>query len=235
MGTASSTLELPEITICIHTHGKYTGSTFDVKDGVSIKLLNASAVNAVHMVSKNSTKEMQEIYDEYIETQPPISLEEYIQIHGFALKQVRVKHGLVKKDTDEDSRNFFRSSGWGLVSNPTSLPDMELFPDPSWEDITILGSTKGPLKTNDKILPGRRSRMLLSQVIEDLTDRGYVTICIVNLACGVFEADTPRDARAMASEVKKTNPSTPADPKWFKKGGTKRVKKRKFTRRLKKL
>ncbi len=231
MGTSSSTLQkFPEITICIHTHGKYTGTSFDVT-GVHIKLLNASPVNAVHMVNEASTREMQEIYDEYVEAQPPISLEEYIQIHGFALKQARVKRGVFKKDTDEDSRNFFRSSGWGLVSNPTSLPEMELFTEPTWEDITILGSTKGPLKRGDKIFPGRRSRMLLSDVVEDLKARGYVQICIINLACGVFEADTPRIARAMASEIKKINPSTPADPKWFsKKGGTKR-KKRKFTTR----
>jgi|LauGreDrversion4_2_1035121.scaffolds.fasta_scaffold69215_1 hypothetical protein len=227
--------ELPEVTICIHKHGLYSKDMFEIPEGIHVNILNAAPVNAVNMVSIDSTKEIQIMYDEYFESAERsygLPLEDYIQMKGYALKRRQIHNGEAKKYgwedmfSTEEISNYYRSSGWELLMDPRMIPDVELTSEPGWDDITVLGTTKGPLKKDDKIYPGSRSIVYLSEVIKDLRDRGYKKIFIVNLACRIMDTKDVRDARSFFREVTKLNPSERADPKWFHKGGTRKKRKK---------
>lgn len=126
----------------------------------------------------------------------------------------------------EELENYYRSSGWELLKKPTVIPEVELTREPGWSDITVLGTTKGPLHEMEKIYPGSRSIVYLSEVIKDLRARGYKKIFIINLACRIMDTKDVRNSRSFFREVAKLNPSERADPKWFHKGGTRKKRKK---------
>jgi len=222
--------ELPEVTICIHKHGTYDRSMFKIPNGIHVNILNAAPVNSINLVGPNSTEDMFTVYQEYLESPQPLSLEEMCQINGFAYKKMRIKHGLTRKESwldtysEEEIKNYYRSSGWELLMDPRIIPDIELTSEPGWDDITILGTTKGPLHEREKIYPGSRSNVYLSEVIKDLIDRGYKKIFIINLSCRVMDIKNGRDARNFFRGTMKLHPSERAE-KWFHKGGTRKYKK----------
>jgi len=229
--------ELPEVTICIHKHGLYNKDMFEIPEDIDVNVLNAAPVNAVNMVSVESMAELKTMYDEYLiseERTQGLPLEDYIQICGFVLKKTQIaevkamhqKNGHDPMFSAEEIDNYYRSSGWELLKKPTVIPEVELTSQPGWSEITVLGTTKGPLREMEKIFPGSRSIVYLSEVIKDLRARGYKKIFIINLACRVMEIKGVRDARLFSREVSKLNPSERADPKWFHKGGTRKINKK---------